>query len=1338
MGNLYQLIPNAFTIYSDAYAAIGDIGFRAVEASNDNSPKQPALEDQLIHCSALFYELTNALVLNDDGDAIIAVNIDTAIVNSLLLQLREAAGLNALSVLPTPLTTLNFSAVVNGNYPVGGLGALLQSNGVTYLPLEMGAPGEVLTSSPTGLVWSSVVGNGIPSGGTTGQYLEKIDNTSFNVQWATLTVSKITDLTASAAELNILNGVTASTTQINYLVGVTSSIQTQLDSKVGTSLADGFILIGNASGVATAVPTSGVIGLTNTGVFSIVNGSVVDADISNAAAINRTKLATGLQYRLAVNDATGVLSDAAVITASRVLVSDLNGVPTHSGVTTTTLGFLDVSSSIQGQLDAKLTVDLTSPAQGDMLVYNGSDWINFAVGTNGQVLTSNGTIPVWGSATANGVPAGGSANQILRKIDATNYNTEWHTLVLADVTDVSTTSTELNLLSGLTVSAPVINFLSGANANIQTQLNGKLTDNLAYHAIYVGGAGSTAQQVGPGSDGSVLTIVSGHPTWQTPPTPGNVSGPVSSTDNALVRWNLTAGDSIQNSGIILDDSNNMLFPTGAAIRTSTSAGNTLLLQAYDVDGAAYVTFATLTANNTPTFDLNTDTTIGTAYLYRSGGTDVSLADGGSGASLSDPGFDAVWVWDNTTNATRLAQLSGLSYNTGTNTLTASGGGGGAVNSVSGTTDRIDIGGTASDPIVDIAATYIGQASIETLGVISVGTWQADVIDFTYGGTGLSALGTALQVIRVNSGATALEYASIAAGHTIENNGTPLTQRANLNVQNGLSAADNSPDTDLSWGGQLIGDTDIGGNSSNFSVSFGRHLGGTDLLQSFSVGVTDSGGVMISTNLSDGIYLAGSTAGSRKIRLRADQVYVNSPFVLAGYATGSLPTASDHSMGLAYDTTTNTVKFSNGTAWAALSNAGTVTSVDVSGGSTGISFSGGPITSSGTVTMAGTLVASNGGTGQSSYAVGDILYASTTTALSKLAGVATGNALISGGVNTAPSWGKITSSHVDSTVLTTSTGWQVTGTSTITTPKIVGNVLFTENSGDTITANTVVHINAGSGDIGLRVANNSNQAIFRVDNGGESRFGTGSSTYIAPGTTGTIGITGTHLIYRGGTHYFQIPGVTVTSGAAQFDIVNVNVNMSAQASTESHMFRLRTGFENSANSGAIINALTVGYTLNLTGGTTTARGIYINPVLTATTGLTHYPFVSVPTDGLNGFATATPNVTLDVNGGFALRQTTKSQITSNQNDYAIGAQTSFRVSTDASRNITGFTGGVDGKIIIIRNIGSFNLVITNEDSGSTAANRITASTGGNLTIAPNGSIVLQYDSTSARWFDVAIR
>jgi len=52
-----------------------------------------------------------------------------------------------------------------------------------------------------------------------------------------------------------------------------------------------------------------------------------------------------------------------------------------------------------------------------------------------------------------------------------------------------------------------------------------------------------------------------------------------------------------------------------------------------------------------------------------------------------------------------------------------------------------------------------------------------------------------------------------------------------------------------------------------------------------------------------------------------------------------------------------------------SGTGTVTSVDLSGGTTGITFSGGPITSSGTITMAGTLEVANGGTGRSTFTSG---------------------------------------------------------------------------------------------------------------------------------------------------------------------------------------------------------------------------------------------------------------------------------------------------------------------------------------------------------------------------------
>lgn len=73
-------------------------------------------------------------------------------------------------------------------------------------------------------------------------------------------------------------------------------------------------------------------------------------------------------------------------------------------------------------------------------------------------------------------------------------------------------------------------------------------------------------------------------------------------------------------------------------------------------------------------------------------------------------------------------------------------------------------------------------------------------------------------------------------------------------------------------------------------------------------------------------------------------------------------------------------------------------------------------------------ADQGGTGLSSYAIGDLIYADGATSLAKLAGVATGNALISGGVTTAPSWGKIgLTTHVDGTLPVANGGTGVAST-----------------------------------------------------------------------------------------------------------------------------------------------------------------------------------------------------------------------------------------------------------------------------------------------------------------------
>ena len=48
-------------------------------------------------------------------------------------------------------------------------------------------------------------------------------------------VSDINDLTATAAELNILDGATVTTAELNHVSGVTSAVQTQLNAKAATA-----------------------------------------------------------------------------------------------------------------------------------------------------------------------------------------------------------------------------------------------------------------------------------------------------------------------------------------------------------------------------------------------------------------------------------------------------------------------------------------------------------------------------------------------------------------------------------------------------------------------------------------------------------------------------------------------------------------------------------------------------------------------------------------------------------------------------------------------------------------------------------------------------------------------------------------------------------------------------------------------------------------------------------------------------------------------------------------------------------------------------------------------
>ena len=125
----------------------------------------------------------------------------------------------------------------------------------------------------------------------------------------------------------------------------------------------------------------------------------------------------------------------------------------------------------------------------------------------------------------------------------------------------------------------------------------------------------------------------------------------------------------------------------------------------------------------------------------------------------------------------------------------------------------------------------------------------------------------------------------------------------------------------------------------------------------------------------------------------------------GQAVVAVPFASSNLVGATWQDKLNDLV--NNYLFMNVGNAGTVTSVNMSGGTTGLTYSGGPVTTSGTITTAGTLAAKNGGTGAASYTVGDILYADTTTTLAKLPAAAAGTFLRAAGAGVAPAWSSTT-------------------------------------------------------------------------------------------------------------------------------------------------------------------------------------------------------------------------------------------------------------------------------------------------------------------------------------------
>lgn len=271
---------------------------------------------------------------------------------------------------------------------------------------------------------------------------------------------------------------------------------------------------------------------------------------------------TGSDSFLGVNTSTGSVTKFASVPASRVSSGGNLTEATSSVLTINASGVLLGNATIQVKLagagqsgylsstdwntfNNKLSTSLTSAY---VFVGNGSN-VATGVAITGDISISNAGVVAISSGVIVNADINNSAAIAVSKLAAMSTNL----VVATDGSGFVTT------VAGFTTT--VAGYLTTITSNVQTQLNTK---------IVAKGTNAIVQSPTAVQNGYAIIWDNGASEWTLGPTGsgGSVTGPGSSTNTALVRWNGTGGTSIIDSSVLLDGSGNLTAVNSITINTS--------------------------------------------------------------------------------------------------------------------------------------------------------------------------------------------------------------------------------------------------------------------------------------------------------------------------------------------------------------------------------------------------------------------------------------------------------------------------------------------------------------------------------------------------------------------------------------------------------------------------------------------------------------------------------------------------------------------------------------------------------------------------------------------------